>query len=424
MSARSTIFALSSGLPPAGIAVIRVSGPAAGRALVMIAGKVPSPRRAHVARLADPATGLMIDQGLVLWFPGPTSVTGEDVAEFHVHGGRAVVAAILGALRGIEGCRPAQAGEFTQRGFENGRIDLAQAEGLADLLAAETEGQRQSALALVEGQLGRYVAQWQAEIIKLSALMEAELDFADEGDVADQGPREDHLSPLISAIQSLLNAPGADRLRDGVRVVLAGPPNAGKSSLFNALVGRDAAIVTPIAGTTRDVIEAPVVIQGIPILLIDTAGLRDAGDTIEAMGIDRAQAAMARADIILWLGDVAEMPCGDDVLLIASKADVDATRPGLAVSVVSGEGLPALFEALVARSRSLLPRDGALAVNTRHRALMSAVVAELGEAQVSDDLLIAAEHLRAARGLLDQVTGRAGVEDMLDALFGDFCIGK
>jgi tRNA modification GTPase len=420
-----TIFALSSGLPPAGIAVIRVSGPQAGRALSLIACALPAPRRAHLTTLIDPATGLMLDQGLVLWFPGPASVTGEDLAEFHVHGGRAVIAAMLGALGAIEGCRPARAGEFTQRGFENGRIDLAQAEGLAELLAAETEGQRQSALAMVEGQLGRHVAQWQAEILRIAAQIEAELDFADEGDVADQLRDDWGIAPLLAAIRALLGAPGGERLRDGVRLVLAGPPNAGKSSLFNRLAGRDAAIVTPIAGTTRDVIEAPTLLQGINFVLVDTAGLRGAtGDVIEAMGIDLAREAVARADIILWLGDGADMPADDRALLVASKADLGARGAGLPVSAVSGDGLPALVELVCERARALLPREGALALNARHRQLMDAVVEELAAAQASPDLLITAEHLRAARGLLDKVTGRAGVEDMLDALFGGFCIGK
>ncbi|MFM9851861.1 MAG: tRNA uridine-5-carboxymethylaminomethyl(34) synthesis GTPase MnmE [Sphingomonadaceae bacterium] len=420
----ATIFALSSGLPPAGIAVIRVSGPAASDALRLIAGRVPRPRLARLARFRHPVTGMAIDQGLALWFLGPASVTGEDLAEFHVHGGRAVVAAMLAAVGAIAGCRQARAGEFTQRGFENGRIDLAQAEGLAELLAAETEGQRQSALAMVEGQLGARIAGWQAELLRISAQIEAELDFSDEGDVADQAAGAARLTPLIVSIAALLDAPGAERLRDGVRVVLAGPPNAGKSSLFNQLAGRDAAIVTPMAGTTRDLIEAPIQLGGVPILLIDTAGLRDASDAIEAMGVERAQSAMARADIILWLGDKADMPSDDRALLIASKADVDRARPGLAVSSITSEGIAALTDALVERARAFLPREGALALNARHRSLMAAVRDDLRSAQASDDMLIAAEHLRTARALLDQVTGRAGVEDMLDALFGGLCIGK
>lgn len=420
----ATIFALSSGLPPAGIAVIRVSGPAASDALRLIAGRVPRPRLARLARFRHPVTGMAIDQGLALWFLGPASVTGEDLAEFHVHGGRAVVAAMLAAVGAIAGCRQARAGEFTQRGFENGRIDLAQAEGLAELLAAETEGQRQSALAMVEGQLGARIAGWQAELLRISAQIEAELDFSDEGDVADQAAGAARLTPLIVSIAALLDAPGAERLRDGVRVVLAGPPNAGKSSLFNQLAGRDAAIVTPMAGTTRDLIEAPIQLGGVPILLIDTAGLRDASDAIEAMGVERAQSAMARADIILWLGDKADMPSDDRALLIASKADVDRARPGLAVSSITSEGIAALTDALVERARAFLPREGALALNARHRSLMAAVRDDLRLAQASDDMLIAAEHLRTARALLDQVTGRAGVEDMLDALFGGLCIGK
>ncbi len=421
--ALETIFALSSGLPPAGIAVVRVSGPHAGAALVALAGACPEARRAAARRLRD-AQGAPLDDALILWLPGPQSATGEDMAELHLHGGRAVVAAVLAALGQVPGCRPARAGEFTRRAFENGRIDLAEAEGLADLLAAETEAQRQSALALAEGGLGQLVTTWERQLLAESARIEAALDFADEGDVDEAGPDVAPLAALAAELAGHLAAPPAERLRDGVRVVLAGPPNSGKSSLFNYLVGRDAAIVTPIAGTTRDRLEAPVALEGVPLLLIDTAGLReDSTDAVEALGIARSGEAMAAADILLWLGPAEAAPA--DALLIAAKADLDgAARPGLALSVVTGQGMAALRETLIARAKALLPRPGVLALNARHRAIIAEVDAALRDALATPDLLLRAEALRIARQRLDALTGRSGVESMLDALFGTFCIGK
>ena len=338
--------------------------------------------------------------------------------------GRAVVAAALAALGGLAGLRPATAGEFTRRAFLNGRIDLAQAEGLSDLLSAETESQRQSALVLAEGGLGARVAQWQQAVLRASAFIEAELDFGDEDDVSSSDGRvEALLDTLVTEMAALQASPPAERLRDGVRVVLAGPPNEGKSSLFNALIGRHAAIVTDIPGTTRDRIEAPVVLDGVPLLFIDTAGLRDeSADAVEAIGIARTGEALAAADIILWLGEAGAAPA--DAVLIAAKADLGRARPGLAVSAMTGDGMEALRSTLLDRARSLLPRPGALALNARHRAIIAEVLEELGHARAAQDMLIRAEHLRLARSRLDALTGRAGVEDMLDALFGAFCIGK
>ena len=418
-----TIFALSSGLPPAGIAVLRISGPAAGSALVALAGKIPAPRRATLVRLIDPSNGGALDQALLLWFPGPASVTGEDLAELHLHGGRAIVAAVHTVLGRIDGLRAATAGEFTRRAFENGRIDLAEAEGLADLLAAETEGQRQSALALAEGALGRQVTMWQTALLRISALVEATLDFSDEGDVGEGDTYRQPLMELVEALEAMLASPPAERLKDGIRVVLAGPPNSGKSSLFNKLIDRDGAIVSAIAGTTRDRIEAPVVIAGIPLLLIDTAGLRDeTNDAIEAIGIARTGEAIAVADILLWLGDSDEAPC--DALIVAAKADLGTHRAGLPVSVVTGEGVESLKQVIIAHAKTLLPKSGALALNARHRAILSEVRTELSAAHASGDGLLTAEHLRLARAKLDRITGKGGVEDMLDTLFGAFCIGK
>ncbi len=403
---------------------MRVSGPRAAFALRELAGSLPRPRHASYRTFRD-SDGAPLDDGLALWFPGPGTATGEDLAELHLHGGRAVVAAVLAKLGLMAGLRAALAGEFTRRAFENGRIDLSEAEGLSDLLSAETETQRQSALALAEGGLSRRVEAWQSALLRLSALVEAELDFSDESDVEQGGDglSKAALGPLIAEMTELLASPPAERLKDGVRVVLAGPPNSGKSSLFNVLVGRQAAIVTEIAGTTRDRIEAPIVIEGIPLLLIDTAGLRgETSDAVEAIGIARTGEALAEADIILWLGDVAQSPEGS--LLIAAKCDLVRGRPGLPVSAQSGEGLDALRSELLSRAGALLPRPGALALNARHRAILLEVQGELCAAHMMDDALIIAEHLRTARNSLNRLTGRAGVEDMLDALFGAFCIGK
>lgn len=405
--------------------MVRISGPRAGSVLETLAGGLPPPRVASLRTLRRSGDEAPLDQALTLWFPGPATATGEDLAELHLHGGRAVVAAVLAAVGSIEGLRPAEAGQFTRRAFENGRIDLAEAEGLADLIAAETETQRQSALALAEGGLGRRVSGWQRVLLRISAQVEAELDFSDEGDVgkADKGHTVQALDEQVREIRAMLAAPPAERLRDGVRVVLAGPPNAGKSSLFNALVDRNAAIVSEIAGTTRDRIEAPVAIDGVPLLLIDTAGLRaQTSDAIEAIGIGRAESAVAEADVILWLGAAEDMPAG--AVLIAAKADIEPERAGLPVSVRTGEGMAALRSTLLQRARALLPTPGALALNERHRAILADIVAALEAAQSTTDPLIVAEHLREARAHLDRLTGRAGVEDMLDALFGALCIGK
>lgn len=422
-----TIYALSSGLPPAGIAVVRISGPRAGEALLALGHEtaLPSPRRARYIRLFDPATGGLIDRALTLWFPGPASATGEDLAELHLHGGRAVVSATLAALGGLMGLRTAEAGEFTRRAYENGRIDLAEAEGLADLLAAETESQRQAALVLSEGALGRSVAGWQNRLMQIAATVESELDFSDEADVRENDSRAHQLALLVEELGVALAMPAAERLKDGLRVVIAGPPNVGKSSLFNCLVEREAAIVADIAGTTRDRIEAHVAIAGFPMILIDTAGLRDeTDDHIEAIGIARSAQALDEADIIVWLGPAEEAPAS--ALIIAPKADLHACMQPqtLSVSVVTGEGIAALRDEILVRASALLPRPGALALNQRHRDLISLVLEDIGEASHQNDLLLVAEHLRRARSALDAITGKAGVEDMLDALFGQFCIGK
>lgn len=420
-----TIFALSSGSPPAAIAVLRVSGPQAFAALESLAGRLPAARHAALRTLRD-AAGEVLDEALVLVFPGPGSATGEDCAELHCHGGRAVVGAVCAALGAIPGLRAAEPGEFTRRAFANGRLDLAQAEALGDLLAAETELQRRAAQAGVGGALSAEVDHWRREVLALSAMVEAVLDFSDEDD-AETLPVElsERRNTLRRELEDALARPRAERLREGIRVVLAGPPNVGKSSLFNALLGDGAAIVSPLAGTTRDVIERPVAFAGVPFVLIDTAGLRDEGvGEIEAMGIARAQAQLAYADIIVWLGPEGEGPT--DAIEVQSRGDdPDAPRkrrPGHIVSSLTGAGLAALEADLVARAVRLLPKPGAAAVNARQASLLRSASQALAEQ--SCDLLLVAEALREVRIAFDRLLGRAGTEDMLDTLFARFCIGK
>jgi tRNA modification GTPase len=329
----------------------------------------------------------------------------------------------------MEGLRPARPGEFTRRAFENGRIDLSEAEGLADLLSAETRSQRRSAQALAGGALSRQTEAWQRSLLSLSAMLEAVLDFSDEGEVGEALPELWHsgVSSLVAELEATLARPPAERLRDGVRVVIAGPPNAGKSSLLNHLAGRDAAITSPIAGTTRDLVEAPTAIGGVPMLLVDTAGLRQSLDEVEAIGVARAEDSVAGADLVLWLGCPLEAPERARAIVVQSKIDLGGERDphaDIAVSARSGEGLDELTDLLVTRARALLPAEGEVAVNGRHRRVLSESLTYLHEARGANDLIIAAEALRLARMALDQVTGRAGVEDMLGVLFQRFCIGK
>ncbi len=422
-----TIFALSSGAPPAAIAVVRISGPTAGEALRALAGKLPPPRRVCLRRLHD-REGALLDRALLLWFPGPATGTGEDLAELHLHGGRAVVAAVVGALGAIEGCRPAEAGEFTRRAFENGRLDLAEAEGLADLLAAETESARRQALRLVEGGLTRLAEGWRQSLLMLSARAEALLEFGDEeGDVSPDSALDGDIALLRTALAATLATPPAERLRDGFRVVVAGPPNAGKSTLINALAGRDAAIVSSEAGTTRDLIEVPVQIDGIPILLIDSAGLRETENRIETLGMERAERAMAAADLILWLGD--DAPPIDPVIRIQARADMPgrgAARPGvdLILSAATGAGMGELRRRLIHTVRDRLSPDVGMLLNARHRSLIKRAMLELHDASAATFPELRAEHLRRALAAIDTITGRAQVEEMLDSLFSRFCVGK
>ncbi|OCC24001.1 tRNA uridine(34) 5-carboxymethylaminomethyl synthesis GTPase MnmE [Croceicoccus estronivorus] len=422
-----TIFALSSGQPPAGIAVIRVSGSQAGAALSALAGRLPQPRRATFVRLRDDA-GAELDAGLILWLPGPGSATGEDLAEFHLHGGRAVVEAVESALRTF-GLRRAEAGEFTRRAFANGRIDLAEAEGLADLLSAETELQRRSALAMAGGTFSRQAEEWRSHLLTLAARVEAVLDFADQDDVSalpEDFGRE--LSVLEREVAAWLSRPHAEVLKEGYRVVLAGPPNAGKSTLFNALVESNAAITAPTAGTTRDVITRSVAMGGVPFTFVDTAGVRHASDdAIEMIGIDRAHAEMDRADLVLWLGPEGEGPSGEtwEIQAQTDRNDCVVKRtPRYSVSAVTGEGLATLKLALIENARRKMPKPGEAALNARQRELVAQMHQGIESALREDDPLLLAEQLRLARVALDRLVGRATTEDMLDALFGSFCIGK
>ncbi len=539
-----TIFALSSGRGPAAIAVVRISGPRAGEALKALIGKVPAPRAAALARVRDPACGEAIDQALALWFPAPNSETGEDTAELQLHGGRAVVAATLRALARLPGLRPAEAGEFTRRAFENGKLDLTAVEGLADLVAAETEGQRRQALRQLQGALGNRAETWRQRLIKALALVEARIDFSDEADVP-----EDLLGPALAIARELAGEIAAaladggrgERLREGLTVAIAGPPNAGKSTLLNRLARREAAIVSPYAGTTRDVIEVHLDLGGWPVTLLDTAGIRESEDSVEMEGVRRARERARAADLVLWVvdaadedaknaaargaaisagrasdtspvipgreqgertrnpgahavapgfrarpfwpsridGELAGVPGNDEIerlpappaWLIRNKIDQiraqqrnesriqgyqrdetrsisnkllrnmvnnplnyksesisDISESEFNISALTGEGFDALLAQLTRQAEAFLAgTEAALVTRERHRRALEEAVAALQRAQspevaAKEDLL--AEELRLAARALGRLTGRVDVEDILDVIFRDFCIGK
>ena len=421
-TAGDTIVALSSGRLPAAIAVIRTSGPAATAAATTVAGQLPEPRRASLRALRG-ADGALIDRALVILFPGPDTATGEDIVEYQCHGSKAVVEAVMSALAAQPGVRRAEAGEFTRRALTNGRIDLTQAEGLAELLEAENEVQRKSALLRAEGGLRRRVEGWRTALLALSAEAEVAIDYADEEDGEasfDAGPR---LGAVRDDLARLLDSPRVERARDGVRVVVAGPPNAGKSSLVNALAGEARAIVTHIPGTTRDLIEVPLSIGGVPVTLVDTAGLRLSSDTVEAIGIDLARRSIGRSDLLLWLGAAEDAPVHPQRLQVASKADI-RSADGLRVSVVSGEGLDCVRDWIIARAAPILPSSEQPGLNAREAILVEQCRDALSRAVGLRDPVTIAEELRLARSALDQVTGHAGVDSLLDALFGRFCLGK
>lgn len=409
------------------MAVIRTSGPDAFAAAERLCGPLPAARRATLRTSHDGAE--LIDHCLVLRFDGPASATGEDIVEYQCHGGRAVIDAMLGALGKLPGLRPAEPGEFTRRAFANGRIDLTEAEGLADLLEAETESQRRAALRNAEGGLRRQVEAWREAVVILSAQAEAAIDYVgDEDETAanEQGLGKEALA-LADELATWLARPQTEALKDGVRVVAAGPPNAGKSSLINALAGVDRAIVTSIAGTTRDVIEVPVSIGGAPFVLVDTAGLRPSDDEIERIGVERAEAEASRADILLWLGARDDMPAHARVIPIHARADLpergSAPDGSLSLSSTTGAGLAELVDRMLAEARALLPAENQVSLNRRQADCLTDSERALRDA-AGGAIEIAADALRRVRESFDRITGRAGVDDMLDALFGRFCLGK
>lgn len=466
---RPTIFALSSGRLPAAVAVVRVCGPKAALALDKLIGRVPQPRQAALARVRDPANGEVIDEGLALWFPAPRSETGEDMAELQLHGGHAVVAAVLDALGAIEGCRLAEPGEFTRRAFTNGRLDLTEVEGLADLIAAETPAQRRQAFRQLKGLIGDRAEAWRQQIVEALALVEARIDFADEADVP-----EDLIGPALQAAQRLREAIATtladggrgERLRDGLVVAIAGPPNAGKSTLLNRLARREAAIVSPHPGTTRDVIEIHLDLGGYPVTLLDTAGIRDSDDPVEQEGMRRAAARAAMADLVLWVIDASATggaagqareyaskseswksefwksePWKSESWLVCNKADLLANpmsiecgstsgswRAVFTISATKGTGTEKLIAALSDYARGYFSvTESALVTRARHRQALEQTVAALDRAlaqgaSAGEELV--AEELRVAATVLGRLTGRVDVEDILDVIFRDFCIGK
>jgi len=432
-----TIFALSSGAPPAAIGVIRISGPRARDAAAALTGPLPEARHAAFRRIKDPDTGELLDECVLVWFPAGKSETGEDTVELQGHGSRAALRGIEDALARQPGLRKAEPGEFTRRAFLNGKTDLAKIEGLADLIHAEIAPQRRAAMAMMGGALSRRIGEWSQRLMETSARIEAVLNFSDEGDVDEAGVQTAVKAEIAAVADELaidLARPTAERLKNGIHVVIAGPPNAGKSTLLNALAGRDAAIVSPIAGTTRDVIEVPVALDGVPFLLADTAGLRETGnDEIEAIGMARASARLEAADIIIWLGDLDAVPdVGGARLVVRAKADLAGAVPdggpcalaSLSVSAVTGQGMDALVAALLQAAKGLLPAPGAYALSARQRDAMTRAWSALSEgAALSDDILIG-ESLRASLAALDEITGRAATEAVLDELFSGFCIGK
>ena len=420
-----TIFALSSGRPPAAISIIRMSGPQAHSAAARIAGSLPEARTAAVRELRHPVSGELLDEALVLRFDSPASSTGEDIVEFQCHGGRAVVDALLSALAGIDRMRVAEPGEFTRRAFENGRIDLTEAEGLADLIEAETESQRKAALILAEGGFRKQIAVWQEQLLSLSALAERAIDY-DEEDAALDPSLLRGCGALVAELRQWLDRPRVEPLKDGVLVVVAGPPNAGKSRLINVIAGEERVIVTDIPGTTRDHIEVPLSLGGVPIRLTDTAGLRSAQDAVEVIGVERAERLVERADLLVWLGDPDQAPLHPRLLKVHPKADLSGEAPqgSVPVSSVTGEGIAGLLEQVEALARSVLPGEDSVALNRRQAQHVSEAAEALDRAAVAHDVVLVAEELRQARGAFDRLTGRAGVEDVLDALFGRFCLGK
>jgi tRNA modification GTPase len=433
-----TIFALSSGRPPSAISVVRVSGPQAATALKALAGRIPTPRMASRVLLHD-SRQQPIDDAVILWFPGPASATGEDVAEFHVHGGRAVLAALFAALSAFADVRPAEPGEFTRRAFENGKLDLTEAEALDDLIHADTDRQRRQALRQLKGLLGDKARAWRAEIIEASALIEAGIDFSDEGDVPAEliAPALVKIKKLLGEIEEVLAAQGqSERLRDGLVVAIAGPPNVGKSTLMNQLARREVAIVSPHAGTTRDIIEVQLDLDGYPVTMIDTAGIRETQDPVEQEGVRRARARAAEADLVLWLVDGAAtgQVAGGAVptWTVRTKIDLDpsgreAEKFDFRISATRDDGVKELVAALVGFAQNYFGlAEAGLIGRARQRELLQQAATSLQRsiAVVGKGEELAAEELRTAAHSLGRLLGRVDVEDILDVIFREFCIGK
>ncbi len=460
--APATIFAQASGQGRAGVAVLRLSGPGAGPALDALARGRPTPRRASLRRLYDPSDrdGAPLDEALVLWFPAPASFTGEDCAELHLHGGPAVIAAVSDALVAL-GLRPAAPGDFARRAFEHGKLDLTQAEAIADLVDAETEAQRAQALAQLRGDLGALYDGWRARLIEAMALLEAAIDFPDEGDVSDGlAGAEGRVHALLDALAAdiaahLSDARRGEAVREGFHIALIGAPNAGKSSVLNALAGREAAIVTDIPGTTRDVVEARLVVDGFLVILADTAGLRATDDPVEREGVRRARARAEDADLRVLVVDAADPMAAlaahtaaqaprlrPDDLVFVNKTDIGPAAPARAAAAAetgldapailtgaarTGDGLAALTTQISARVRARLGGAAALSLTrARHRAALERALGAVSDARAraSDAPELAGESARAAAQALGEITGRVDVEDILDRVFADFCIGK
>lgn len=432
VASADTIVAPATGGGRTAVAVIRLSGERAGEALAALAGPLPPPRRLTLRCLVDPRDGSHLDQALVAWMPGPASYTGEDTAEIHCHGGPAVRAGLLSAL-GSLGLRLAEPGEFTRRALLNGRLDLTEVEGLADLIDAETEAQRRQALRQLEGGLGQRVSAWREALLQASARLEAALDFADEGAVdadelvADAGRRMSTVRGEIEAV--LAEGRRGERLREGLKVVIAGPPNAGKSTLMNVLARRDVAIVSEIPGTTRDAIEVRLDLGGMPVHLVDTAGLRESDDPVEREGVARSLRHLADADLVLWLvPPTGETSPPNDILRIVVGTKSDLGLPSLAcdlaVSALSGSGMDSLLARLQAEASTSLGQGDALVTRLRHRDGLECCVAALLRGAGTDEPELAAEDLRSAIQALGSIVGHVGVEAMLDRLFAGFCIGK
>ncbi len=426
-----TIYALSTAQGKAGVAVIRMSGPQAFDAVRMLCGDVPAPRKASLRVLHD-GSGLRIDKALILCFPAPRSFTGDDVVELQTHGSIAVVSALLDVLSGLPGLRPAEPGEFTRRALENGCLDLTQVEGLADLIDAETEAQRRQALRVLSGDLGKRAEGWRQNLIRAAALLEATIDFADEDVPVDVTPE---VSDLVKTVLDALGAEikgvaHAERIRTGFEVAIIGAPNVGKSTLLNSLAGRDAAITSEFAGTTRDVIEVRMDLAGLPVTLLDTAGLRTTQDAVEIIGIDRARARAMQADLRVFLvenGNVPDLPRQPDDIILTAKADTLADKTN-AISGLTGHGVTGLIDRITSTLKTRASGAG-IATRLRHKQAMQRGVMALDAAL---DLLpgheatadVTAEELHTAIRALDSLVGRVDIEQVLDEIFASFCIGK